>query len=755
MAVTINVLGTTSIDETPGLQQDDIDLSSFQTNHASALAAINAALAADTLTVANAIQIAGDEDVDITLTNATSPVQGLGFVTLDSNGQNPAPVDGLDSGQQTLDGNEIFLYADPDNDNIILGREGSGTTADSSGKIVFAVYLEEVTDQNNVITGGQLWTVLFEPLAHPDDTNSDDVVKLPNTLGVAATGEQNFSFAGAPAGNNLFMAFGSSADALLVSGTSISHTVNSSKGGGATTLGTDAQDVRAGKGLYFTYVTGMDANFLAPDLTHKEATTVNDISFTGVLDSDAASLTIVKLTGGASVSVKLTAFTTDVETGANYFPGLGDSDDVNVTITHVYINGSEVSFTLDGDGTGVIVAGVHDGDVIKFETDGDHNRVLVENGEALGSNIHFSIGGFAIENAVTAAVPVGDHLEFYDDGPAVAVADVTDGDYANGAQGTWTHDPGADGLGSFSANFDSFQIDSHGIVDTTGTNSTFEQTGDFTFDGSITADFNGDGSNDTVEFTLTLNPDDDSYDLQVTTPPTTTTTFSTDQGSLDAGGPDPVRTLTIGSENIVFSAVNALTDPNDIKLFLDASEATIQGSATYLSPAQMNVSTAGIGLGDNLFEGNSIAGIDGATTSGGKFDESFVIDPHGDVSSMTVIINNKTNGGYTPLTGEELYYRIYDSNGGWSAPVKVLQGDLTVTSSTASFTVGDPNGPNDIDAVQLIMGKGTIKVPTITFSVSTEFSPQPLDLNFTADLFDGDHDSSTDPFTIHLDAATV
>lgn len=751
MAVTINVLGTTSIDETPDLQKDDISLNSFQTNHQSAFDAINAALAADTLTVGDAIEIAGDEDVDITLTNATSPVQGLGFVTLDSNGQNPAPVNGLDSGQQTLDGNEIFLYTDPDNDNVLLGREGSGTTADADGQIVFAVYLEEVTDQNNVITGGQLWTVLFEPLAHPDDTNSDDVVKLPNTLGVAATGEQNFSFAGAPSGNNLFMAFGSASDALLVSGTSTSHTVNSSKGGGATTLGTDAQDVRAGKGLYFTYVTGMNPDFLAPNLTHKEAVNTNDIQFTGLQDSDAASLTIVKLTGGTSVSVKLTAYTTDVESQGDFFQGL--TDDTAVTINAVYINGVSVSFTVDVDG--VIVAGVHDGDVIKFETDGDHNRVLVENAEPLGSNIHFSIGGFAIDNAVTAAVPVGEHLEFFDDGPVIAVEDVTNGDYTNGAQGTWTHDPGADGLGSLSVSFDSFKIDDHDTVTTSGTNSTFAQQPDGSFDGSITADFNGDGTNDTVEFTLTLNSDD-TYDLTVTTPPTTTTTFSTDQGSLDAGGPDPVRTLTIGSEDVVFSAVNALTNPNDIKVFLNASEATIEGpgGATYLSPAQMNVSTAGIGLGDNLFEGNSIAGIDGATTSGGKFDESFVIDPEGDVSSMTVIINSKTNGGYTPTT-EDLFYRIYYSDGTVSAPVEVQEGDLTRTSTTATFTVGNPLGSNDIDAVQLIMAKGTIKVPTITFSVSTEFSPQPLDLNFTADLFDGDNDSSPDPFTIHLDAATV
>ena len=48
---------------------------------------------------------------------------------------------------------------------------------------------------------------------------------------------------------------------------------------------------------------------------------------------------------------------------------------------------------------------------------------------------------------------------------------------------------------------------------------------------------------------------------------------------------------------------------------------------------------------DNLFEGNSNAGVDGLTTSGGRIDESFVVDPQFLVSSMKVIISN-TNSGH-------------------------------------------------------------------------------------------------------------
>ena len=51
--------------------------------------------------------------------------------------------------------------------------------------------------------------------------------------------------------------------------------------------------------------------------------------------------------------------------------------------------------------------------------------------------------------------------------------------------------------------FDSYQIDANGLVtDVTA----LTRTGDFAFEGSITDDFNGDGTDETVEFTLTFDP---------------------------------------------------------------------------------------------------------------------------------------------------------------------------------------------------------------------------------------------------------
>ena len=149
----------------------------------------------------------------------------------------------------------------------------------------------------------------------------------------------------------------------------------------------------------------------------------------------------------------------------------------------------------------------------------------------------------------------------------------------------------------------------------TSSNSSLTRTDDFHYSGSITADFTNDGvaNNQTVQFTLTFDPNAPlSYDFELTTPPGSTTTLSTANGSLDPGNPDPVRTLTIGNEDIVFAAVNATAAASGfIGTFLNESESNYQNNAPFISPAEMHVSTAGIGLNNNLFQGNAEAGVDG------------------------------------------------------------------------------------------------------------------------------------------------
>jgi Domain of unknown function (DUF5801) len=372
----------------------------------------------------------------------------------------------------------------------------------------------------------------------------------------------------------------------------------------------------------------------------------------------------------------------------------------------------------------------------------------------------------------SAPADIGSLLRIHDDGPTITVNDTsvnsssTAATYSTGAHGTWSDNAGSDGFGSLGLSFDQFQIDSHGYVNTTATNSTFTKgADDFHYTGSITADFNGDAVNDTVTFSLALNNNNGSYDLTVNTPPATAILFDTSQGSLAAGGPDAVQTLGIpGHGNVVFFGAVATAphtggggaSPNDINDLVtpspDLTEQALEAlNATNLINAstKMNVSTSGIGINNN--------NLDGATSGLQAGDESFVVNPTVNVDSMRVFIDNSV-GGYTPAT-EQLVYTVYYTDGtvgtdhlvGSTDLHAALRSDPTVPSAARGGTYFDiDGGTKQIDAVQLTMQNGTIKVPVIQFAVEQAFNPQSLDLKFTAGLSDGDSDTSHDPFAIHL-----
>ncbi|PAU63656.1 hypothetical protein BZL43_00145, partial [Pseudomonas sp. PICF141] len=168
-------IGTTgvnvSLDETTGLQNatatptpaedandNDILVTSLPSTFATRLTALGAGTATGAAlsgytgavgnTGSNAFTVTPDPGATIT---------NISFV--DSTG---APLNGLDSGLDTLNGTSILLYTDANNDNIVLGRAGGST-----GAIVFAAYIEET---GSPVSGGKIWTVEYQPLKHPDAT---------------------------------------------------------------------------------------------------------------------------------------------------------------------------------------------------------------------------------------------------------------------------------------------------------------------------------------------------------------------------------------------------------------------------------------------------------------------------------------------------------------------------------------------------------------------------------------------------------
>ncbi|WP_428646531.1 hypothetical protein, partial [Roseibium sp.] len=370
-------------------------------------------------------------------------------------------------------------------------------------------------------------------------------------------------------------------------------------------------------------------------------------------------------------------------------------------------------------------------------------------------------------------------IDVDDDTPTVVVNDTNldssdnPATYSSGAEGDWTNAPGADDFGSLSVTFDSYQIDLNGTVATTGINSSFSQTGTYTFDGSIIDDFNGDGVDDTVEFTLTFNLDG-TYDVTFTTPPESDKTFTTEGGTLDSGGPDPVRTLDLAGgngEQVVFFAVDLVggvpidptqydppyaalsTDPiypdePTSPSALDLTEADLQPNQSdpttwqsYLAEGfQLNISGQGIGNKNNNFEGG----------------ESFMVNPIDQTFDGPIeIVRVYIAGSATDFIDgqDELSYRVYYADGTISdfGANSISEADLTAgPGNTRYFEIGEEDGPA-IDAVQLWMEEGKIKVPVIEFEVSETFNPESLDLDFTATLFDDDGDSSVDTFTVEVE----
>src|SRR5262249_48337510 len=118
---------------------------------------------------------------------------------------------------------------------------------------------------------------------------------------------------------------------------------------------------------------------------------------------------------------------------------------------------------------------------------------------------------------------------------------------------------------------------------------------------------------------------------------------------------------------------------------------------------------------------------------------------------MKIFIDNSVVG-YDPST-EGIFYKIYYEDGTTSGtPVKVTS-TTPEAKGQVSFQINITHNANDFYAVQPFMGSGTVKSPVIEFNIATTFNPEPLTVNFTATIADGDNDTKSDPFSIHVAAA--
>lgn len=478
MTITITNAKVVS-DESSGLQNatatngvagdsDDNDIlitslpSVFSGSVFTGLTAVNAALSGYTGAVGN------------TGSNAfTVSPDGAGAITdVSFVGPTGQPLAGLDSGLLTVNGTKIFLYTDTTDNNIVLGRVGNnaGTpnnpgddSANPSGTIAFAGYIQE-TVTGTAITGGKIWLVQYQTLLNPPINGingPDDPVDLTGKVFIGVSQDANFSLAGAPSGQQLFLMFtaeGATPDATgRIPGVSIivtgkdplnqsasnlaitsADTVNSSQGGGNTTLGTNNQAITEQEGLRFSFVTGAKADVTIPNLSPGEAGVESNIDFTQYFGARAATFQIVQETGGTTAMIKLTAFTNAAnvggsQSGVNFIDSYANdgTEKVAITVGSVTVKtfaGVTIaaSITYNADGT-VLITGVPDNSQITYGTSTDHNRVLIENAASLtaknGDKTHadFDIGGFKVLQTSVDQMEIGSHMVFEDDGPNIAL----------------------------------------------------------------------------------------------------------------------------------------------------------------------------------------------------------------------------------------------------------------------------------------------------------------------------------------------
>ncbi|MBV7494107.1 hypothetical protein KW837_07490 [Pseudomonas sp. PDM24] len=795
MAIGITGVDVT-LDETAGLQNatatpspagdaddNDILVASLPSDFSTRLTELNAGTATGAALSGYTGDV-GDTGSDAFTVTGGASITDISFV--DSNG---APLDGADSGLFTLDGTSILLYTDTNN-NILLGRAGA-----ADGAIVFAAYIEET---GSPVSGGKIWTVEYQPLKHPDDTNPDDSLNLLDKVFVGTSQDLEFSLAGVPSGANLFLMFTKAnptvvddggvlriTDPTIIatgkdpadesSGANINtgDTIITSQAANPTTFGTNSQMITEQDGIRFSFVTGARQDVTIPNLSPTEADVESNIDFTDVFNAKMASFEVVQLQSGKSAVVTISAFTTAAEPGEDFINGY--DGDTPVAITNVRVFNSGVLVTdpalvisiTDGVAT---ITGVKAGYQIEYTTASDHNRVLVENGAALDArgNTHadFDIGGFTLLQTAVSTAEIGSKMLFEDDGPALAFGNLIGTGSVLPQTGYWSHSAGADGLDANGLDISvdsSFTLVRPDNTTTTGTATLDELSpspdgnGAYQFAGTLTGDFDNNAGTDdtTIDYTLSALADG-SYVLDLVQGFSSTVVLSTADGSLSAGGPDPVRTLLIpqtsdptipsASEEVVFFSAKALASTSDILTGIglgapDPTEAQIQTNPlpSYIDPRAMNVSTSGIGVANNVFQGDNLAAISAA-------DESFVVNPESLVTAMKVFIDNSV-AGYNTAT-EDLYYKIYYEDGTTSNLIEV--NTLTPEpGGQVSFLI-EQEGTTLIDAVQLTMGRGTIKIPVIQFIQETASLASDIQLSFNATVTDRDGDSASSTFDANL-----
>ena len=460
--LTVTINGSVTLDESSGLQtsgvavtgednnDNDVALSVLQSQAASfynRLFGIAPDLAlSSTFASQNGVAKSADNFISVSLGGS---VVSLGFATA---GGAALPVyggadPGVASTLSAVSGGAISLFADPVLSNrVVLG-------VDVAGDIALAMFMDPAAG----LTSAKVWMVQFEALSNPVTTDFDDPQTL-SGLGVAAGGSTEFNFNALPSGQNLFGTVGTTASGLVVFGktvalnsdgtfTNASNTVNTSQGGGPTTIGINNQMFDPSDGAYFTYIKNPVANYLAGasgGLDQNEADDADNIQYTGgTIEATSAFAKISQIQGNSLATMDIKAL--DL-TGAPQGRDLTSASGAAVAITAVRVfnaAGTKIEDSALGGAqdpnvtitftAGVArVSGLKAGYKIEWDTAAKHDQVLIQ--DVAGK---FDIGGFGVNEATSDVTPLTG-IRFEDSGPAIGPIDNGIVDFLNGASVTKT-----------------------------------------------------------------------------------------------------------------------------------------------------------------------------------------------------------------------------------------------------------------------------------------------------------------------------
>ena len=218
-------------------------------------------------------------------------------------------MSGVPTGFNALDGNEIFLYSDTNNSDIVLGREGTGNTANPNGTVAFALLLQPTTG------GATVWAVQYEALANtnpsgPPVGEDGNTLNLANLVSVSGsfttTTTESFNIGTKQPGQNYWLPFTSTdkTETVLVTGldalATSPDTVNTSSVGD----GSNSQSITPGGALRFDFV----SSFTGGSTKDKTFLTDGSLNSLAYIEGTGASFDISQVTPtGRSVNVQIIA----------------------------------------------------------------------------------------------------------------------------------------------------------------------------------------------------------------------------------------------------------------------------------------------------------------------------------------------------------------------------------------------------------------------------------------------------------------